>query len=159
MTERVDNFIGRWNADPPAVFLTKQTNFSLKAHRGFLGNGLGEATTSARGLGKTQLIEAYYPKLFYEIGPFGVAAFLFLVTNITVLGFKSYHQLQDHSLWGYGIIFWIFIVLISYNPYWYPLDTDPVAVYYWFLVGVLFKLPKIQQQEQKKEQSEVCLPD
>lgn len=159
MTERVDNFIGRWNADPPAVFLTKQTNLSLKAHRGFLGNGLGQATTSARGLGKTRLIEAYYPKLFYEIGPFGVAAFLFLVTNITVLGFKSYNQLQDHSLWGYGIIFWIFIVLISYNPYWYPLDTDPVAVYYWFLVGVLFKLPNIQKQEQKKDRPEVSIPD
>ncbi|HAN74912.1 MAG TPA: hypothetical protein DCQ51_10230 [Planktothrix sp. UBA8407] len=157
MTERVDSFIGRWNADPPAVFLTKQTNLSLKAHRGFLGNGLGEATTSARGLGKTRLVEAYYPKLLYEIGPFGVAAFLFLVTNITILGFKSYHQLQDHSLWGYGIIFWIFIVLISYNPYWYPLDTDPVAVYYWFLVGVLLKLPKIQKQEQEKDQLEAPL--
>lgn len=158
MSERVDSFIGRWNADPPAVFLTKQTNWSLKAHRGFLGNGLGQATTAARGLGKTRLIEAYYPKLYYEIGPFGVAAFLFLVTTITILGFKSYHQLIDHNLWGYGITFWIFIVLISYNPYWYPLDTDPVAVYYWFIVGVLFKLPKIQQQEQKKEQQEESLP-
>ncbi len=152
INERVDNFIGRWNADPPVVFLTKQTNRSWQAHRGFLGNGLGQATTAARGLGKTQLIEAYYPKLLYELGPFGVAAFLFLVTNITILGFKSYHQLRDHSLWGYGIVFWVFIVLISYNPYWYPLDTDPVAVYYWFLVGVLFKLPKIQQQEQDKAQ-------
>jgi hypothetical protein len=34
-----------------------------------------------------------------------------------------------------------------------------VAVYYWFLVGVLFKLPKIQQQEQKKDQPEVYIPD
>lgn len=157
ISERIDSFVGRWNADPPATFLKKQTKLSLKAHRGFLGNGLGQATTAARGLGKTRLIEAYYPKLYYEIGPFGVAAFLLFVTTITILGFEAYHQLIDHSLWGYGIIFWIFIVLISYNPYWYPLDTDPVAVYYWFLIGVLFKLPKIQQQELQKEQQQESL--
>lgn len=157
ISERIDSFVGRWNADPPVAFLKKQTKLSLNAHRGFLGNGLGQATTAARGLGETRLIEAYYPKLYYEIGPLGVAAFLLVVTTITILGFKAYHQLIDHSLWSYGIIFWIFIALISYNPYWYPLDTDPVAVYYWFLIGVLFKLPKIQQQEQQKEQQEESL--
>lgn len=149
ISERFSSLIGRWNADPPLTFLTKQASFTISQHRGWLGNGLGSATTAARGLGQTRLIEAYYPKLLYEIGPFGVAAFLGLVTQITILGFKSYHQLKEHSLWGYGIIIWVFVCLISYNPYWYPLDTDPIAIYYWFGIGVLFKLPKIKQQEQE----------
>ena len=150
ITERLTSFIGRWNADPPLEFLKTQANFTIRQHRGWLGNGLGQATIAVRSLGQIRLIEAYYPKLLYEIGPLGVAAFLGLVTRITISGFKSYHQLKDHNLWGYGITFWIFICLISYNPYWYPLDTDPIAVYYWFTIGILFKLPKIHRQEREQ---------
>ncbi|NJR76621.1 MAG: hypothetical protein HC773_29865, partial [Scytonema sp. CRU_2_7] len=41
----------------------------------------------------------------------------------------------------------VFILFISYNTYYYPLDVDPVAVYYWFFAGVLLKLPEIDKQE------------
>jgi len=29
------------------------------------------------------------------------------------------------------------------------LDVDPVAVYYWFFAGVLFKLPELEKQEKE----------
>jgi hypothetical protein len=144
--DRVESLVSRWNASPPAEFITEQAGWTSKKHQGFWGNGLGRATNAARALGETRLVEAYYPKLLYEIGPVGVMAFLSVVTTLTIYGFKSYRQLRDYRLWGYGIVFWLFIVLISYNSYWYPLDTDPVAVYYWFVAGVLLKLPQLEKK-------------
>jgi hypothetical protein len=146
--DRSESLISRWNASPPPEFITEQAGWISKKHQGFWGNGLGRATNAARALGETQLVEAYYPKLLYEIGPVGVIAFLSVVITLTIYGFKSYRQLKDYQLWGYGIVFWFFIVLISYNSYWYPLDTDPVAVYYWFVAGVLLKLPQLPSERE-----------
>ena len=150
-TDRVESLVSRWNASPPQEFITEQAGWTSKKHRGFWGNGLGRATNAARALGETRLVEAYYPKLLYEIGPVGVIAFLSVVTTLTIYGFKSYRQLKDYRLWGYGIVFWLFIVVISYNSYWYPLDTDPVAVYYWFVAGILLKLPYLDQKRRGRD--------
>ncbi|MDY7020298.1 MAG: hormogonium polysaccharide biosynthesis protein HpsL [Cyanobacteriota bacterium] len=149
ISQRIDSFVSRWNASPPTEFVAEQAQWSAKKHDGFIGNGLGRATNSARAFGETRLIETYYPKLLYEIGPLGVLAFLSVVTTLTVQGFKAYHRVKDASLRGYGVVFWVFVFLISYNSYWYPLDTDPVAVYYWFFAGVLFKIPQIERDETK----------
>jgi hypothetical protein len=54
---------------------------------------------------------------------------------------------RDRSLRGYGAAFWTFILVISYNTYYYPLDVDPVAVYYWFFAGIVLKLPELDKQE------------
>ena len=143
-TDRFESLVSRWNASPPQEFITDHAEWISEKHQGFWGHGLGRGTNAARALGETRLVEAYYPKLLYEIGPVGVIAFLSVVTALTLYGFKSYRQLKDYRLWGYGIVFWLFIVLISYNSYWYPLDTDPVAVYYWFVAGVLLKLPQLE---------------
>ena len=149
ISQRVESFVSRWNASPPTEFVTEQAEWTARTHQGVLGNGLGRATNAARALGDTRLIETYYPKLMYEIGPLGVIAFFAVVTTLTFQGFRAYHQLQDDSLRGYGVIFWVFVFLISYNSYWYPLDTDPVAVYYWLFVGVLLKLPHLEREEIK----------
>ena len=45
---------------------------------------------------------------------------------------------------------WVFVLFISYWPYYYPLDVDPVSVYYWLAAGIILKIPEIEQQEQDK---------
>ncbi|MDC0836672.1 hypothetical protein POG23_03085, partial [Limnoraphis robusta] len=112
---------------------------------GLLGNGLGRGTNATRSLGSTRLLETYYSKLIYELGIIGAIAFLILVTTLMIEGFKSYHQVRNSHLRNDGIVFWIFIIIIGYNPYWYPLDTDPVAVYYWLIAGVMLKLPSLTE--------------
>jgi hypothetical protein len=124
-----------------------QIKWALSQQDGFLGNGLGRATNAARALGETQLIETYYPKLMYEIGPFGTLAFLAVVTMLTYLTFKAYRSVRDTRLRPYGAAMWLFVLFVSYNTYYYPLDVDPVAVYYWFFAGVILKLPEIERQE------------
>ena len=76
--------------------------------------------------------------------------FLALVTTLTVTCFKQYRSIKNRNFRSYGAALWTFILFISYNTYYYPLDVDPVAVYYWFSAGILLKLPVIDKQEKIK---------
>ncbi len=152
--KRVESFISRWNASPPAEFILSQVKFTTGGQAGLLGKGVGRATNSARMFGETQLIETWFPKVLYEIGPVGLIGFLIFVTALTVITFKAYRKLREPHLRSFAACFWVFILFISYNTYWYPLDTDPVAVYYWFFAGVLLKLPQIERQEEENLERE-----
>ncbi len=150
--ERIDSFVSRWKASPPTAFIAQQ--FEESGHVGVVGKGLGRATNSARVFGRTRLIETYYPKLLYEIGQVGTIAMLVLLTTITFTAFKAYRSVKDKSLRSYGASYWVFVLIISYNTYYYPLDVDPVAVYYWYFAGVIMRLPEIDKQEQARIKAE-----
>lgn len=152
ISQRLESFESRWEASPPYEFITEQFTWSLQQQNSPLGRGLGRATNSARVLGETALVETYYPKLIYEIGVLGTMAFLAVVTTLTVLTFRAYRSVRDPILRMYGASYWVFIVFISYNTYYYPLDVDPVAVYYWFFAGVVLKLPELVRQEKLENQ-------
>ncbi|MGD1698357.1 hormogonium polysaccharide biosynthesis protein HpsL [Dapis sp. BLCC M229] len=152
--ERIDSFVSRWKASPPTAFITQQFEESSHAQDGIFGKGLGRATNSARVFGRTRLIETYYPKLMYEIGPIGAIAMLVLLTSITLSGFKAYRSVKDKNLRSLGASYWVFVLIMSYNTYYYPLDVDPVAVYYWYFAGVVFRLPEIDKQEQARIKAE-----
>ena len=149
--ERVDSFVTRWNTAPPHHFIVKQMKFAVNNQKGILGRGLGKATNSTRVFGDTALVETYHPKLLYETGYPGLIAFMIFTTNIVIVTFKSYRSVKTPGIRSFGSGFWVFILIISFFPYWYPLDTDPVAVYYWFFAGVLLKLPKIDKEETAKK--------
>lgn len=152
--ERVQSFVDRWNASPPTEFIAAQAQSKAGEQEGIFGAGLGRATNSARAFGEVELIETYYPKLIHEIGPLGVLAFLALVTTLTFVTFKAYRSVKEKNLRSFGASFWVFVLIISYNTYWYPLDTDPVCVYYWFFAGVILRLPDIDKQEREKLEAE-----
>ena len=136
--ERTESFTGRWEASPPQDFIVQQFAENWKNVDGPLGSGLGRATNSARVMGQTKLVETYYPKVLFEVGIVGVLAFLSLVTSLTIIGFKTYRSIKNRNFRSYGAALWVFILFISYNTYYYPLDVDPVAVYYWFFCGSSF---------------------
>ncbi|MBF2022013.1 MAG: hypothetical protein IGR93_18445 [Hydrococcus sp. C42_A2020_068] len=148
--ERIDSFVGRWNTSPPQQFIQQQFQYALANQTGILGRGLGKATNSTRVFGPVSLVETFHPKLLFEIGWPGLIAFMIFITHLTILSFKSYRSVRDRALYSFGSSFWVFMLIIGYFPYWYPLDTDPVAVYYWLFAGVLFKLPEIDKQEREK---------
>ncbi|MGL5873483.1 MAG: hormogonium polysaccharide biosynthesis protein HpsL [Xenococcaceae cyanobacterium] len=145
--ERVDSFVGRWNSAPPQEFIVNQFKFAISQQRGILGRGLGQGTNSTRAFGSVALIETFHPKILFEIGYIGLLAFMIFVTHLTMLSYKDYRSLKDKNLRSFGASFWVFVLIISYFPYWYPLDTDPVAVYYWLFAGIIFKLPYLDKQE------------
>ena len=148
--QRVDSFVSRWNASPPHIFIKNQFKFAIDAQRGILGKGLGKATNSTRFFGSTVLVETFHPKILFETGYLGLSAFMLFVTNLTFTTFKSYQSVKIPSIRSFGSSFWVFILVITYFPYWYPLDTDPVSVYYWLFAGVLLRLPAIDKEERKR---------
>jgi hypothetical protein len=147
IVQRINNFIGRWNSSPADDMIAHQFDFVWKAVDDKpLGLGIGTATNSTRIFAKAALVETWWPKLLYEIGIVGVIIFLIFVTVLTYLTFKTYRSLKEKNLRIYGACFWVFILFISYQTYYYPLDVDPVSVYYWMLIGIVFQLPTIERQ-------------
>ena len=142
-----DSIIARWNYTPPQSFIVEQFQWITQDGIKPLGYGLGRAASAARKLGKIVLIETFYPRLLYEVGWLGTLLFLIVVSLVTAFGFRVYRTLQRSPLKKLTICLWIFIVLISYNTYYYPLVVEPVAIYYWFFAGVLLKLPEIIRDE------------
>ena len=157
----VDNFIGRWNYSPPQEFVASQLNWLWQNYLTFLGNGVGTATNAASLFGKVQFIETFHVKLLFELGIISALVFLGLVTSINYCLFKIFRSLHSSNLRQMSLCLWLFILLISFNPFFYPLAIDPVAIYYWFFIGILLKLPELDkqllEQEQPRSQSDFSL--
>lgn len=147
---RVESLISRWEASPPQQFMAEQFEQVWKEQEGIFGHGVGRATNSARKFGKTTLLETYHPKIIYELGPLGLMAVLAVYTTLTVVTFRVYRGTKDKNLRSYAASMWVFIFFISYSPYYYPLDVDPVGVYYWLAAGIVLKIPELERQEREK---------
>lgn len=154
VNERIVSFQERWQASPPHEFVLQQLQWAMNNQEGILGRGLGRGTNAARIFGETSLIETYHSKLLFEIGPLGLLAVLGLYTVLTVATFKAYRSIKDPNLRGYAASMWVFVLFISYFPYYYPLDVDPVNVYYWLAAGITLKLPEIDKQERIRQRLE-----
>ncbi|EKU99360.1 hypothetical protein Lepto7375DRAFT_1387 [Leptolyngbya sp. PCC 7375] len=149
MQERIDSFEDRWNASPPHEFVMQQFAEVMEAQEGILGNGVARATNGARLFGKVRLVETYHPKLLYELGPLGLLFVMMLYTALTIATFKAYRKTRDKNLRGYAASMWVFVLFISFFPYYYPLDVDPVSVYYWLAAGIALKIPTLDKQERE----------
>jgi hypothetical protein len=154
--QRWESFVNRWNAAPPQQFFINQleqsNNFIIDRP---LGRGVGRATNSTRIFGATQLIETFQPKLIYELGYPGMIAFQIMLLHLAFLTFRAYRSVKDKSLRSYGASFWVFVGFITLNTQYYPLDVDPVSVYYWVLAGAILKLPTIDKQLQDEKHQEL----
>jgi hypothetical protein len=150
LAKSLESLANRWNASPPLKFITEQFGQVLNEQQGIFGHGVGRATNSARTFGETILIETYHPKLLYEIGPIGLFAMLLLYSTLTAVTFKVYRATKDKNLRSYAASMWVFILFMSYWPFYYPLDVDPAGVYYWLAAGIVLKIPELERQEREK---------
>ena len=151
--ERGLNFLARWLYSSPIDFVGNQMQLSFRYAQLF-GFGLGRASSGAlhvAGEEGIRLIETYYAKLVHEIGIIGFIAFMALVTILCILTFKAYLKVKNAALKHWGLCIWIFLLFISFNPYYYPLSVEPVSVYYWLFAGLLLKLPEISEKLEDEE--------
>lgn len=151
VTNRIESFQARWEAAPPQIFIANQFAWALEQQQGLLGRGLGRATNAARIFGETVLVETYHAKVVYEIGIIGLFLMLLVYTVLVLVTFKAYRSTKEPQLREYGASMFTFVLFISYFPYYYPLDVDPVNVYYWLAIGIALKLPEIDRQERLKQ--------
>jgi hypothetical protein len=149
--ERLESLESRWNASPPQAFIMEQLHWAWSKQEGFLGQGLGRATNAARIFGRTSLVETYHSKVLFETGLMGLLLMFVVYTVFVIATFRAYRSIKDPNLRGYGASMFTFVLFISYFPYYYPLDVDPVNVYYWLAIGIALKLPDIDRQERLKQ--------
>ena len=153
ISTRVDSLYSRWEASPPQKFIAEQFGQVWKEQEGIFGHGVGRATNSARKFGETTLLETYHPKLIYELGPLGLLGVMAVYITLSIVTFRVYRSTKDKNLRSYAASMWVFVLFITINPYYYPLDVDPVGVYYWLAAGIVLKIPELERQEREKAEA------
>ena len=153
ISTRVNSLYSRWEASPPQKFIAEQFGQVWKEQEGIFGHGVGRATNSARKFGETTLLETYHPKLIYELGPLGLLGVMAVYITLSIVTFRVYRSTKDKNLRSYAASMWVFVLFITINPYYYPLDVDPVGVYYWLAAGIVLKIPELERQEREKAEA------
>ncbi|AUC60365.1 Bacterial cell division membrane protein [Cyanobacterium sp. HL-69] len=144
----INNFLGRWNVSPPTEFFINTLSTVLDNQSSIFGNGIGVTLSAARRFGNVRLIEIFPAQLIYEMGFIGLISFYTFATILVIFGYKAYKKVKDKAIKKVALCLWIFVVFISYNPYYYPLIVDPVNVYYWLTFGILLKLPSVEKNQE-----------
>jgi hypothetical protein len=118
-----------------------------------VGLGSGVDTNAARhafgeadrfvGVGGTWY-ESWYVKALLELGVAGLALLLLLLGTLVVRALGQHRRLRDPRLKVVsasliGLMLWNLV----FNTKAQYLDIDPMNVYFWLFLGVLFKLPRL----------------
>jgi hypothetical protein len=127
-----------------------------------LGLGTGMNTSAARyafGFDVFYAVESYYVKSIVELGFVAFPLIIFWLWMPIVRGIKlatggSTAELRRYAAGFTG--FFVFVAVFSVRNW--PLDIDPINVYFWVLAGVFFKLPLILAEPVKDAWSERSLP-
>ncbi len=113
------------------------------------GSGLGVATIGARHVSEStevQLVESYLGILAVETGLLGLGAFVWMTIAIGALVLRVRREIQGRPI----MIFWyslaVYVLLtILILPISTAIDHAPTNFYFWFSIGVLFKLADLER--------------
>jgi hypothetical protein len=102
------------------------------------------ATTATTGV---ITFESYYAKAIVELGFLGVILIAGLFAALVLTGFSLRRRLQDPYLRAVAgaMVAFIGVIAVNSTKGWI-LDIDPVNVYFWIFVGILFRLPALDHQ-------------
>lgn len=116
---------------------------------GMLGKGVGIATVATRHvIEQTDLqlaaIENYYAKAWMELGIAGFAILILLLVYLAVSGIRWAGSIRDALLRDTALTIVAMVLFTMYlSARGWPLDQDPLAYYFWMMVGVMMKMPAL----------------
>jgi hypothetical protein len=118
-------------------------------HGGLLGQGIGIGTVATRHVLEDPnlfaAIENYYAKAWMEMGLPGFIIVVLLLIYLLIVGLQAANRLRDNALRDVGLTIVALVVFIVYiSTRGWPLDQDPMAYYFWLMVGLLLKLPYLE---------------
>ncbi len=120
-------------------------------HAGVWGSGVGTGTVAARHLlSDTDVflvaIENYYAKAWMELGLLGFLLIVALFVYLALLGIHLAGRIRDNALRDVTLIAVGMVVFIAYmNGRGWPLDQDPMAYYFWVMIGLMFKIVRLPE--------------
>lgn len=121
---------------------------------GLWGQGVGTGTIAARHvISETDIpiaaIENYYAKAWMELGFLGFSTIIALFAYLALAGIRMASATREGTLRDVGLIVVAMVLFIAYlSTRGWVLDQDPMAYYYWLMVGILFKLPYLEVARQ-----------
>ncbi len=93
--------------------------------------------------------ESWYVKTYLELGIAGLVLVLAILTHLLVVGLRRHATLEDPRL---RVVSACLIALLVWNIVYgikgQFIDMDPTNVYFWLIVGLLAKLPLLDQPPQ-----------
>ncbi len=113
------------------------------------GNGTGMNTGAARIVAPGELIlfETYYGRVVQELGILGLVVTVSVFGTIIGFGISSARDLNTFSYKLFSLIAIGFVIATLINNLkGRSLDLDPINVYLWIYVGLLFRLPALEQE-------------
>ncbi|MEX2454897.1 MAG: hypothetical protein WD470_09345 [Rhodospirillaceae bacterium] len=123
--------------------------------RSIAGNPLGTGTGMNTGgtanlmsqaqLASTRLIEGYYAKAAVELGFPGLMLIAMIIAGLILYGLQARSRLRDPMARSCAAAIVAFLIVMAIHSFkGWQVDLDPINVWYWILVGILFRLPYLQ---------------
>lgn len=130
-----------------------------------LGQGVGTNTGASRNLMSASeiallqpMIEGYYAKAIVELGIPGLIILLAILTSLSFYGLGIHQRLRDPMARSCSAAITGFIIVMAIHSFkGWQIDLDPINVWYWILVGILFRLPELRfdQLAEARKQAEL----
>lgn len=119
-------------------------------HGGLLGQGVGVGTVATRHVMSDAnlfaAIENYYAKAWMELGLPGFVAVVMLFLYLLFGGLQTASRLRDGALRDSALTIVALVIFVIYiSTRGWPLDQDPLAYYFWLMIGLLLKMPALEQ--------------
>jgi len=93
------------------------------------------------------LVESYVVKLLLETSLVGLFLFLFFMVCVILILYQVHHWVRDIELkWIAMSIFVYVCIYMLYSTVALPLEHPSTAIYFWFLIGIAFKLPHLDKE-------------
>lgn len=117
-----------------------------------LGQGVGTNTGPARNLLSASelaalppMIEGYYAKAIIELGLLGLILILLITGSITVYALGIHRAARDPMARSCTAAITGFVILMAAHSFkGWQIDLDPINVWYWVFIGILFRLPEFR---------------
>ena len=123
------------------------TNNPLGAGTG-MNTGGAVALMSQNQLATTTMIEGYYAKAVVELGFPGLMLLLLIIGGLILYGLQLRARLRDPMAKTCASAIVAFLIVMAVHSFkGWQVDLDPINVWYWILVGILFSLPQMQFTE------------
>lgn len=124
-----------------------------------LGSGTGINTGAATNVMSelerttTVMTEGYYAKAIIELGIPGLILLLMIIATVILFGLNLRNRLHDPKARTCAAAITAFLIVIALHSFkGWLVDLDPINVWYWVLVGILFALPGLRLDDLHRHQ-------
>ena len=117
-----------------------------------LGKGVGSNTGGARNIMSVaelaalpHPVEGYYAKAIIELGVPGLVVLLMILFSIGVYALGIHRTTKEPMKRSCTAAITGFIIIMAVHSFkGWQIELDPINVWYWLLVGILFRLPELR---------------